>query len=88
MVQLFGFPAHVATATSHFILAVSTLIGAGAHLALGHLLPGPGLSMGIGAIAGAQLGARLSRRLRGSRIVQLLALALALVGLRLLVGVA
>jgi uncharacterized membrane protein YfcA len=86
MVRLFGFPAHVATATSQFILAITAVIGAATHLALGHVLPVPALAMGIGAIVGAQVGARLSRRLRGARIVQLLALALAVVGVRLLVG--
>jgi len=38
----------------------------------------------IGAILGAQVGAWLSQRLHGSWIIRSLALALALVGLRLL----
>ncbi len=84
MVHLFGFPAHVASATSHFILAVSSSVGAATHLGLGHVDLWTAVPLGLGAIFGAQLGAALSRRLRGSIIVRLLSLALALVGLRLL----
>jgi hypothetical protein len=84
LIHLMGFPPHLATATSHFILAVSAGTGALSHFALGHVLIGPALFMGVGAIAGAQLGARLAHQLKGSRLVRLLSLALILVGLRLL----
>ena len=40
--------------------------------------------LSLGMIIGAQLGAILSRKLRGNLIVRALAIALALVGLRLL----
>jgi uncharacterized membrane protein YfcA len=84
LVHLLGFPTHLATATSHFILAISALVGAGSHLALGHVMLGPALLMGIGVIVGAQLGAPIGRRLRGSLIVRLLSVALIAVGVRLL----
>lgn len=79
-----GFPAHIATATSHFILAISSLMGAGSHLALHHVLIGPAILMGIGAAGGSQIGARLAVRLRGGKILRLLSLALLVVGVRLL----
>lgn len=84
LIHLLGFPAHIATATSQFILAISALAGAGSHLALGHVLAGPAILMGIGAVGGAQLGARLARTLHGSLMIRLLSVALVLVGVRLL----
>ena len=84
LVHLLGFPTHLATATSHFILAISALFGASSHMALGHVMFGPALLMGIGVIVGAQLGAPIGRRLRGSIIVRLLSIALIAVGIRLL----
>jgi uncharacterized membrane protein YfcA len=89
MVQVLHIPTHVATATSHFVLAQTSLVGSIVHAfrgdyarTLGRVVP-----LCIGVIAGAQVGALLSARLRGMLIVRLLALALALVGIRLIVGV-
>jgi hypothetical protein len=84
LTYVLGFPAHIATATSHFILAISAGIGASSHLALGHVMIGPAILMGVGAAGGAQLGARLAMRLRGGKILRLLSLALLVVGVRLL----
>ncbi len=84
MVHLFGIPAHVASATSHFILAISSSVGAVTHVFLNHVDFWTAVPLGIGVLFGAQIGAALSRRLHGSLIVRLLSLALALVGLRLL----
>ncbi|NJD09284.1 MAG: sulfite exporter TauE/SafE family protein, partial [Gemmatimonadetes bacterium] len=86
MIHFLGFPAHIATATSHFILAISAGVGAGTHIALGHLLAGPAILMGIGVVGGAQVGARLAQRMRGTRIIRLLSLALIVVALRLLLS--
>jgi uncharacterized protein len=84
LVYWMGFPPHVATATSHFILVVTAGVGAASHAALGHVFLLPAGLMGLGAVLGAPLGARLSRRLHGRWIVRGLALALAGVGARLL----
>jgi uncharacterized membrane protein YfcA len=84
MVFLFNFPAHVATATSHYVLVISALVGSLSHLAAGDIRWVPMIGLGIGVIPGAQVGARLSRRLHGKWIIRGLSLALALVGLRLL----
>jgi len=88
MIYILRFPVHVATATSHFILVFTALSGVLTHLALG---AGFGnwqvvLFIALGIIPGAQLGALLSRRLRTTLIVRLLALALIVLGLRLLLG--
>lgn len=86
LIHLLAFPAHIATATSQFILAITTGVGAASHLALGQVLLGPAITMGAGTIVGAQLGAHLSRRLQSEWIVRLLSLALLLVGVRLLMA--
>lgn len=84
MVFLFTFPAHIATATSHYVLAISALVGALSHLAAGDIRWIPTIGLSIGVIPGAQIGAVLSRRLKGPWIIRALSIALALVGLRLL----
>jgi len=84
LIRLLAFPAHVATATSHFILAISSGAASATHLALGHVLVAPALFMGVGVVGGAQAGAQLARRLHGSLLVRLLSLALILVAGRLL----
>jgi len=85
LVGLLHFPAHIATATSHFVLAIMATVGTITHVASGDLdgLYGQTLLLGAGAIVGAQLGARLSTRVPGVVIVRALAVALAFVGLRL-----
>ncbi len=58
------------------------------HLAMGQFEHGlaPTMYLAVGVMMGAPLGASLSARLGGSLIVRLLALALCLVGVRLLVA--
>ena len=48
MVYLLGFPAHIATATSNFVLAVSAFAGVVSHYALGNILVEPALTIGVG----------------------------------------
>jgi uncharacterized membrane protein YfcA len=83
-----NFPVHIATATSHAILSFVALTGTVVHFAEGNLnghLATAGL-IGLGAVAGAQGGARLSKRLHGSGIIRALAIALGLVGIRILLA--
>ena len=72
MIYALSFPPHMATATSHFVLAVSSFFGVIS-------------SVGIGAVIGAQIGARLSRKTRPRSIILLLCLALFLLGIRMIV---
>src|SRR5262249_23029667 len=86
LIRVFRMPPHVATAPSHFVLTFVALTATATHLTLGHLdrgLPST-MYLAVGVMMGAPLGASLSTKLRGSVIVRLLALALCLVGLRLL----
>ncbi len=89
LTQILGFPAHIATATSHFMVAIGTFTAIDTHLALGTYTGDIGLIvlvLSAGAVVGAQFGARLSQRVTGVLIVRLLAVGLALVALRLLIA--
>lgn len=82
-------PPHVATATSHFVLTFVALTATVVHLLLGELQGSLDRTMylAVGVMMGAPLGAALSSKMRGSVIVRLLALAVCLVGARLLLRV-
>lgn len=87
LVHLLNFPVHIATATSHFILSIMALTGTLAHVFAGTFAHGVRrtIALAIGVVLGAQLGARLSNRFHGDWIIRGLALALALVGIRILI---
>jgi uncharacterized protein len=87
MVFAFSFPAHIATATSHFILAITAFTGSISHLWYGDVVIATALPMAFGVIFGARIGAVLSRRVQSQWIVRLLAVALSLVGARLILKV-
>lgn len=85
LVHFLNFPVHIATATSHFILAVMALTGTFVHIVMGTFSHGVQrtLILGLGVILGAQLGASLSSRVHGEWIIRGLAVALALIGIRI-----
>jgi uncharacterized protein len=89
LVRAFGFPTHIATATSHFVLAIMAGIGTLTHIFIGSF-HGHGLrrtiALSIGVVTGSQLGAHISLRLRGPVIHWLLAAALLALSARLLIG--
>lgn len=90
MTEWLQFPVHIATATSHFILAIMTIVSVITHIFQGSydnpivLKMVIGLSMGV--VPGAQLGAYLSRKIKGKFIIKALAFSLAIVGLRILIS--
>ena len=85
LVGVLDFPPHIATATSHFVLAIMASVGTVTHIASGDLdgLYGQTALLGVGAIIGAQIGARLSTRVQGVVIIRVLAASLVFVGVRL-----
>lgn len=87
MVGLLNFPVHIATATSHFVLAIMALVGTVVHILNGTFTSGAltTVAVSIGALAGAQIGARLSNKINAKWIIKALAIALGLVGLRMLI---
>ena len=88
LVRVLGFPTHIATATSHFVLAIIAGSGALTHVAAGSFAHGHGIrraiALSIGVVAGAQLGARLSLRASGRIVETLLGVALLALAARLL----
>ncbi len=86
LATVLGFPAHVATATSHAVLAVTAGVATIVHVAHGdYRTTGPlVLSTATGAVVGSPVGARLSSPIPGSAILRVLAVGLGFVGVRLL----
>lgn len=88
MSQLLGMPVHIATATSHFVLALMSGTATLTHLVQGTYGTGDGLrrsiALSIGVVVGAQLGARLSLKTSGPMIQRLLSLALLGIAARLI----
>lgn len=91
LVTVLGFPTHVATATSHFVLAWMALVATLTHVVTGTFHGGIGLrraaALSVGVVFGAQLGAILSQRLSGTVIQRLLAVGLLVLGVRLVLSV-
>lgn len=85
MIYLLNFPVHIATATSTFILAVSSLVGVISHFFLGHIVWLPAICISIGAAVGAQIGARISKRTKSKVILTILSVAMLIMGIRLVV---
>lgn len=89
LVSVLGFPAHVATATSHFVLANMSGVASITHAVAGSFAQGNGVrravALSAGVVFGAQLGARVSSRTSAVLIQRLLAAALTLLAVRLLV---
>lgn len=85
LIQFLGYPAHVATATSHFILAVMSFVGTATHVLSGDFVEGwrRTVALGAGVLVGAQFGAWLSQRVHGRWIMRSLAVGLLGVGGRL-----
>jgi uncharacterized membrane protein YfcA len=63
-----------------------SLIGSVTHVVMGDFAHGirRTLALAVGVLVGAQLGASLSQRLRGSTLIRILAVGLLLFGLRLI----
>jgi uncharacterized membrane protein YfcA len=87
MTAILHFPVHVATATSQFVLGFVAFEGSTVHVANGDIGWDDNLSkagiLAVGAILGAQAGARLSRRLPARTITRILAVTLVIVAARL-----
>jgi uncharacterized membrane protein YfcA len=86
LVYLLRVPVHVATATSLFVLMITAFTGSATHFVTGlfHADAGRAVALSIGAVVGAQAGVILSQKIHGEWIIRSLALALGLVGIRLL----
>ena len=86
LVYVLGLPAHMATATAQFILAGMALLATATHIVTGTLAGSvwPTLYLAAGALVGAQVGAAFSNRVHGTTLIRGLAVALGVVGVRIL----
>lgn len=88
MVQLLRFPLYVATATSHFVLAIMATITVLVHLYTGiynnETIITLILALAAGVIPGAVSGAKYSHHIPTTIIIRVMAICLALVGLRIM----
>jgi len=86
LTSFFAFPAHIASATSQFVQIFTSGFGALTHVLHGDYASfvSVTVALAVGVIIGAQFGAVISRRVADSAIIRLLAVALGLVGIRLL----
>ena len=87
LAYVLSFPVAIATATSQMIVAILTFTGTMSHVFIGsfygmHRV----VALGIGMLTGAQVGARLSNRIKGPWIIRSLAIALLVVGVRMLIN--
>jgi uncharacterized membrane protein YfcA len=87
LIVVLAIPVHTATATSHFVLAITSLTGSLVFLWQGQVHLAAAASMGLGVLIGAQGGALLSTRMPGEPIRRLLAVALALFAIRLILRI-
>jgi uncharacterized protein len=86
LTTFFSFPAHIASATSQFVQVATSGFGALTHIFHADYagFVGVTIALAVGVVVGAQAGAAISRRVGGNAIIRLLAVALGLVGIRLL----
>lgn len=87
LINILNYPVHIATATSHFVLVVMSLSGTVVHIMDGVFQSSfiQTAALSVGVLFGAQLGAKLSKKIHGIAIIRSLAVALAIVGIRIFI---
>ena len=87
MARALGFPTHLATAASHFVLAITSGTASITHVLNGSFTHARdvvlAVVLGITMAAGAQIGARVSTRMSGMLIERLLVASLVILAVRL-----
>ncbi|TWI53995.1 sulfite exporter TauE/SafE family protein [Halalkalibacter nanhaiisediminis] len=83
MIILFGFPAHIAVATSMLMIFLSSITGSITHLALGNVEWLIALWLTAGAWFGAKFGAYLNNRMKSELVVLCLRIVLLVIGAKL-----
>jgi uncharacterized membrane protein YfcA len=85
---LLNFPVFIATGTSQLIVAITTFSATLVHIWHGSFHHGAhrAAALGIGVLIGAQFGAYLSNKIKGAWIIRGLAVAVAVVGIRMLIA--
>ncbi|MCZ8517755.1 sulfite exporter TauE/SafE family protein [Paenibacillus filicis] len=84
MVLLFRYPPHVATATSMFVILLSSMMGSITHLGLGEINFWMVLYLAPTAIIGGWLGAQTASRLSTKKLLWVLRITFVLVALNMI----
>ncbi|MBF0510421.1 MAG: sulfite exporter TauE/SafE family protein [Deltaproteobacteria bacterium] len=84
LVYLLSFPVHIASATSHYVTAINACFTLIPFMVNGDIPYRPAIALSIGAIVGAQVGAKMSNMIPGSVLLKLLIPVFAFMGVRLL----
>ncbi|MFC4023732.1 sulfite exporter TauE/SafE family protein [Oceanobacillus longus] len=84
MILLFGFPAHIATATSMFMIFFVSIVGATTHISLGHIPWEYVLFFIPGSWIGGKLGAKVNQLMPGKTLELILRILLVFIGLRMI----
>lgn len=85
MILLFGFPVHIATATSMFMIFFVSIVGSTTHIALGHIPWEYVLFFIPGAWFGGKLGAKVNQMLSSKTLEWILRILLIFIGLRMII---
>jgi len=84
MVLMFRFPPHIATATSMFVIFMSSILGSGVHAWLGDIDYWLLLALAPGAWVGGKVGAYIASRMSGKGLLWLLRISLALLAVQMI----
>lgn len=87
MYSVLGIPIHIATATSHFILAITSLFAVIIFTGMHQVDLDFSIFIGVGAILGAYFGAQMSLRTKPRFIKRAIAVCLLILALKLITGV-
>lgn len=85
MILLFGFPVHIAAATSMFMIFFVSVFGSVTHIALGHVPWEYVLFFIPGAWFGGKLGAKVNQKLSGNTLEWILRGLLIIIGIRMII---
>ncbi|MFD3446179.1 sulfite exporter TauE/SafE family protein [Microbacteriaceae bacterium 4G12] len=86
MVILFSFPAHIAVATSMFIVFLSASVSSITHISLGHVNWLYTLILIPGAWIGGKIGAFINTKISGNMVINLLRITLIIIGIRMIIS--
>lgn len=84
MIIFFGFPVHIATSTSMFMIFFTSVSSSITHVALGHIIWEYALFFIPGAWIGGRLGARVNQKLPSNVLEWALRILLMVIGIRMI----
>jgi uncharacterized membrane protein YfcA len=84
MVLIFRYPPHIATATSMFVIFLSSIMGSVTHISLGEVDGWMVLGLAPSALVGGWLGAKIAGKLSTKKLMWVLRITFLLVALKMI----